>query len=757
MSEPQHEEVPDQPLQPQFGIPNLWKNLFTWSTLLVIAGFFAYLSASQISRAYVDFGDGNYLYISSRMAEGSVPYRDIMAPQPPLHLLLGSIVLKIGARLGAELLLIRWTSILLHIAIAFVVASIARFACLSIWPAVAAGAISLFMPVGFIWSLGYQSEPLEILFLALMVRMILPMRAPFIMLAALFAALACFTNMTALPYALLTFFWLIWRKGWLTIAFILPFALLMTLGIMGMEAWSEGNYLQNVFFNQVGTYPKGQLLGYAFTKIFSEGADVVSQEGFPLALALLGMALCIWRERENHLEYLALFSMFSLGSIVFVSKGGTMDYIFTLGEPYVAIFAGCLFAWLFRSLESVERPPMLHRILAITALVAGTLIMLWREFLLIKTIQQGAAALMMAQAVLEPILFVTFATLTIIKITGRAMPHRSVATVAATSSLAALAIFAWHTAVVLEFSVFKGGTYQLPPERTEQIAQLVRQYSRPREAIISPPWFAYDTGRTLTGEYSETFIWTIGYFNELADRVPGMAASIFDGPFTQKTLEVADALERQRVPLVILDSEQTGRIPEIKRPLDGSTSYPFLTFEEVQDPALARGLLNPSNKVALKVMQLLSPVTAKELRQGSQMNQRSQQYLLEELNQSVIGNVSRVTTYPPRFRSAFYDEKAFEGVAFSGRARQMLSQPLALEDVRRLNRRLLAEAGLTPLRPAGAKYQELTELVFETRDTPLRFYVPVEQGQATEPPALTFDDLMSNLQSAPGASQPPSP
>ena len=73
-----------------------WKNVFTWSILFAISVVYAVLTASQMSRAYVDFGDGNYLYISNRIAYGLIPYRDIMAPQPPMHLLLGAFMLGIG-------------------------------------------------------------------------------------------------------------------------------------------------------------------------------------------------------------------------------------------------------------------------------------------------------------------------------------------------------------------------------------------------------------------------------------------------------------------------------------------------------------------------------------------------------------------------------------------------------------------------------------------------------------------------------------
>jgi hypothetical protein len=64
---------------------------------------YAALVVTHWGEDYIDFGDGNYLYISSRIADGMVLYRDIMAPQPPCHLYLGALLIKIGRLIGHPL------------------------------------------------------------------------------------------------------------------------------------------------------------------------------------------------------------------------------------------------------------------------------------------------------------------------------------------------------------------------------------------------------------------------------------------------------------------------------------------------------------------------------------------------------------------------------------------------------------------------------------------------------------------------------
>jgi hypothetical protein len=543
---------------------------WAWAVLGLAAAVYAILSAGQISRAYVDFGDGNYLYIASRIADGLVPYRDIMAPQPPAHLLVGAALLTLGGKMGIELLLVRWFSILLRVATAVLTASVARRASGSRWAGTLAGATYLFLPNGFIWTLGYQSEPLEILFILAAVRFILALRPAALAAASVFAALGVFTNMTAAPYAVLMIMWLVWRLGWRSLYFIAPLGALIGLGVAGMELWT-GAYLQNVFFNQVGTYPQEGLAAYVGRKLWREGSDIAAMEGFAVVLALLGVGLCLWRERKNALEFLALFGLASLGSIVFVSKGGTVDYIFTLGEPYVAIFLACLAVWTVR-IAAGEKPAigdMDNRWLlplagAVWASAVGVGLWRWSGggmgalFLLADIVSAGILAWFLGAWAWRSAFPGADGS------SRRGPPAEVLAGLAAASTIA---LVACCSLLVLRTQVVGGQTYQLPPERVEQIARVVRDYSAPRQAILSPPYFAYDTRRLVAGEYCEIFIWNIGYFVEQDWGRRGRPALPTDGPFTRKALELARALERQEIPLVILDEEQTGRIPEIRSAL----------------------------------------------------------------------------------------------------------------------------------------------------------------------------------------------
>ena len=55
--------------------------------------------------------------------------------------------------------------------------------------------------------------------------------------------------------------------------------------------------------------------------------------------SLLGLALYNRLDTRPEREYLVWYSLALLLSALYVSKGGTGDYIFTIGEPAVALFA----------------------------------------------------------------------------------------------------------------------------------------------------------------------------------------------------------------------------------------------------------------------------------------------------------------------------------------------------------------------------------------------------------------------------------
>ena len=400
------------------------------------------------------------------------------------------------------------------------------------------------------------------------------------------------------------------------------------------------------------------------------------------------------REQKNKLEFLALYGMSSLAAIIFVSKGGTVDYIYTIGEPYVAIFTGCLFSWVFRPSRKVQwaEVPMFHRVIAGLAFASALLMMGWREHILAQ-METDNLHLVVAQMVLEPLLFVVFATLVAVRVLNVQWRPVALASIGAVASLSALAVFGWHSSLVLRGAVFEGGTYQLPEERTEQIAQLIRDKSHPRDPLISPPWFAYDSGRLLAREYSETFIWTIGYFNEANDRIPGQQANVFDGPFTKETLDVAEDLRERKIPLVILDDEQTGQIPEIKEQLYGNAAFPFLTASDIKDPvAFLNRLKDTHDPVSARIFSLMLDVTLPGGVGGKEVAMHLRNYAVADADPQLLDAALACIDRAVIAKRDFYDPKTFAHVSLSDATQQMARKVLDLEDAKRLNRRLLAEA-----------------------------------------------------------------
>lgn len=488
----------------------------------VFAIVYALLVASHLSIAYIDFGDGNYLYISTRLADGLVLYRDILSPQPPFHLYLGAVLIWIGRELGSAVYTVRVFSILLHVGTMLVMYMVGRRVIGNRAGGVVTGAIYLLLPIGFWWSLGYESELLEILFLMLSFLCFIeagrlqvgsrPEAAGKKMaVAGVLAVCAIFTNMTAVPYVGFSTLWLLVRRRRLVLWYLVPIAGLSIVGIAVLELLSGGNYLGNVFFNQVATFPKRAISGqsvvaYAIGKIMREGKDVLFWEGSYIVLALLGLigfmrrglAAQASQPRFNNQamrEYIGWYGLFSMLSIVFVSKGATMEYIFTLGEPFVALFAAYFVIeftkWITRPAE--EKIDVAGDTSRVVSLI-------------------GAGLLVLVCAVIGT----AFIRVTLLQ-----------------------------------------KNYEQDAEGVRQIVSYIEKHSKPGDPILAPPYYAFISKRRLYEEYSELFIWTIKYKNEvIVDKRPGEGV--------RKAESIANALAAKQIPIVVLDLNQTGRIPPIR-------------------------------------------------------------------------------------------------------------------------------------------------------------------------------------------------
>ena len=321
---------------------------YSFYTFIVVCIGYFLLMLSHISIAYLDFGDGNYLYIARRMLQGVMIYKDILSPQPPMHLLTGTLLLKIGDIVGNPLFIVRLFTILLRIVHAGLIFYLARQLFkkeASPWLPSMAGIMYLFLPIGFWWSRGYQSEPLEIFFILVSLIGFIRWTTKGMLVSGLFAGFAVLTNMTAAPYLVLTLaFLLIFEKKHLRYYGIASLGLIAVVTLF-LQYYTGGMFIQNAILDQVGTYPKENTLGYMVGKMRWIGMVILQLEGFPILACLAGLGFYYknqlhHRIKENPVQlYLLIYSLALLGSFVYATKGGTVDYIFTIGEPAVALFS----------------------------------------------------------------------------------------------------------------------------------------------------------------------------------------------------------------------------------------------------------------------------------------------------------------------------------------------------------------------------------------------------------------------------------
>ncbi|MCB2153720.1 glycosyltransferase family 39 protein [bacterium] len=466
---------------------------------------------------YWDFGDGNYLYVGQRINDGLVPYRDILAPQPPMHLLMSAISQRVGSWFGSAMTGARVYQMLLRIAASLMVylAALRLFRCG--FRAVLAAALYLALPIGFWWSFALQSENLEVPLLLLAFWGILGLNKRDAIIAGVASALAMHTNMTAVPYFVVNAIFLGFRRREL-----LPWYAGIGLGIWGIGAlgaalWAGEPYWTNVVFNQVGSFPREEILGYPFAvyaknKVISQSASVLHLEGFYILVAGAALAIgtrdAMARRKEDakgdawlRWEYAAWSAIGMCLSIGFVMKGGTMDYIFVIGEPAIAIFAADgivrFMRWTLPKREELK------------------------ELSLRNTL---------------PFLRLLFPVLVLV---GLVCLNPGVRNVRLT---------------------LNEQQAELPEPQVRMLKSLIETYTQPGDPILAPPFYAYITGRTVAAELAENYLWQIKWVNETHDGI--------EGEGVLKMNELGAMLRRQEVPLVLLDMEQTGQIPVVRNAIE---------------------------------------------------------------------------------------------------------------------------------------------------------------------------------------------
>lgn len=432
-------------------------------------GLYMVIAIARVDGKYVDFGDGNYLYLSWRMTEGDVLYKDLPSPQPPLHLFLGSFLVGMA---GGEAELVRLWQIIQHLLTACCVFGIARRLFGIPWLPTLAGTIYIWLPEGVWWSMGYQSEPLQILIQSFNIMLFLNMiqgRQPTLSLygTAITSMLTCYINMTSAPYVLLQWFFVWFKHRELFVRYSLALIIPGILFFIVMWFYSAGQYIEHVFNRQVGTYPSdslGEFLMYSLRKFMSEGGDILFYEGGFVFAAMAG----IWLFANNPeplkaKDYLVWWGLFSLGSIIFVTKGGTVEYIFTIGEPAVAVYSAYFFMTILMLGEFPEKNSGFFK----NPLHLGKVVLL--------------LTLVIPALILQP------------------------------SSLLSRTLFNW-TYTYEQAGANSAKVYELSYEEMVKVNRLVRLHCPENKELIAPPYYAFTAKRKLSQNSSSLFILFHAYF-----------------------------------------------------------------------------------------------------------------------------------------------------------------------------------------------------------------------------------------------------
>lgn len=309
-----------------------------------------------ISRAYVDFGDGNYQYISWRLSQGVHLYTDILSPQPPLHLWLGCLVVKLSRVSGWDSLeIFRWSTHFIRAGSALCLFLIGWRLFRSGGVGWLASAVFLFLPEGYRWSSGYQSEHLEILFLLTGLLASLSGHLWSRCVAVACGICALWTNMSSLPFSAILFLHALICPQFS----IIPLAAgagFFGLMLGGSFLLAGRAFWENVWSNQVASIPSQASAWMA--SLSEQGTTILTLEGGFILLAILGLYRFIHSsgcgspatESFRSRALVVLFGIASLGSGIYVVKGGTVDYIFSLGEPLIALFSSwALISWIRQS------------------------------------------------------------------------------------------------------------------------------------------------------------------------------------------------------------------------------------------------------------------------------------------------------------------------------------------------------------------------------------------------------------------------
>jgi hypothetical protein len=217
-------------------------------------------------------------------------------------------------------------------------------------------------------------------------------------------------------------------------------------------------------------------------------------------------------------EYALWYALGMLLSWGFVMKGGTVNYIFVLGEPAVALFAADASARLFRWIQKPSTETL-------RGFFSGS------TFGSLKRVRFSFTT---------PILLVVFPLVMV----GCFLSYPNLFKSAKLAT----------TNIMLTLTKRQS---EIPADVTQDMIEWIAAHTEPGDVILAPPFYAYLTDTTVAGELAENYLWQIKYYNETI--VDGV-----EGEGTLKMREVARLLRNREVSVVLLDMKQTGQVPFIQ-------------------------------------------------------------------------------------------------------------------------------------------------------------------------------------------------
>jgi len=346
---------------------------------------------------HLEFGDGNYLYIAWRFANGAALYKDMLVPQPPLLFVVGAAL----TLAGGQLQLFRLFNIVLTILTGVVVYKTSAMIFRSAAVGLTSGVIYHVLPIHLYWGRGFEADPLMSVFLVLTLYLLVRGEKRNLVIASLTSLCASLTKFTFLPVLafILFYFSVVDRRG------IRHFALLAvvwhSIAFLALHICSEGWFTWSVLVAQ----SRAPYYDSSTVEIFLDGIQLILfREGGLLAMAFLG-GLMATKKAENRHDLLFGVTLASCLQIVLTLRQGTYFYLFTSVEPFVAILSGYALVRLVQNYATWEsrvqaRQPSLAQVrsLALIALMMGSLlfvpmrILLFDQFLNFRLINNWSNA-----------------------------------------------------------------------------------------------------------------------------------------------------------------------------------------------------------------------------------------------------------------------------------------------------------------------------------------------------------------------------